>query len=165
MIQALFAEDVQNLNLIVKQINELQEKSKTLSPDLKIVRNFRLQKGAESYTRFSDFLPQAYLNFKKTKDFYDERNAPLRALGIQTFDSSWGIDYEWNLLNYGLIQSARKSFHEKDKAELEMRNHELAFPITFNTNLLNYLLAKYKMAAVENSLKKAEAQKKEAKLG
>ncbi|MBC7427293.1 MAG: TolC family protein [Bacteriovorax sp.] len=44
-------------------------------------------------------------------------------------------------------------------------NKEKEYPITFNTNLLNYLLAKYKKAAVENSLKKAETGKREAKLG
>lgn len=42
---------------------------------------------------------------------------------------------------------------------------EKEYPITFNTNLLNYLLAKYKKAAVLNSLKKAEVAKREAKLG
>jgi outer membrane protein TolC len=152
-------------NVYLDKINSLQSKSQTLSPDLKIVRNYHSQKSAESYTRLSEFLPQAYLNFKRSKDFYDERNAPLRALGIQTYDSSWGINYEWSFLNYGLLQSARKTFSEKDKAELEVENREKAYPITFNTNLLNYLLAKYKKAAVENSLKKAEAGKREARLG
>ncbi len=161
----LFADDTTNLNPALSQITNLQLKSRELSPDLKVVRNYRAQKSAESFTRSSDFLPQAYLNFKRSRDFYDERNAPLRALGIQTYDSSWGIDYTWNLLNYGLIQSARKTYNEKDKAELDLNNKEKAYSIIFNTNLLNYLLAKYKKAAVENSLKKADAGKREAKLG
>ncbi len=152
-------------NPLVTQINALQIKSQDISPDLKIVRNYRSQKNAESYTRFSDYLPQAYLNLKHTKDYYDERNAPLRALGIQTYDSSWGIDYTWSLFNYGIIQATRKTFTEKDKAALEVQNRERAYPITFNTNLLNYLLSKYKKAAVENSLKRADAGKREAKLG
>jgi outer membrane protein len=46
-----------------------------------------------------------------------------------------------------------------------VQNRERAYPITFNTNLLNYLLSKYKKAAVENSLKRADAGKREAKLG
>lgn len=163
--QIIRAEEATQINQILKQINELEEKSKELSPDLKIVRSYRSQKGAESYTRLSNFYPQAYFNLKKSKDFYDERNAILRTLGVITYDSSWGIDYNWDIFNYGLIQAARKTSNEKDKAELDVQNKEKAYPITFNTNLLNYLLAKYKKAAVENSLKKAEEGKKEAKLG
>lgn len=150
---------------ITSKIDSLLEKSKAVSPDLKIVRHYHSQKQAESFTRASDFFPKAYLNFKKTKDFYEERNAPLRALGIYTYDSSWGIDYNWTILNYNLLQNARKTFNEEDKAEIEMESREKAYPISFNTNLLNYLLAKYKKAAVLNSLKKAEAGKKEAQLG
>ena len=149
----------------VQKINELQAKSQSLSPDLKIARSYRSQKGAESYTRLTDFLPQAYLKFQREKDFFEDRNAQLRALGVNPLNSSWGIDYQWTLLNYGVLESARKTFTEKDKAELEVTMKEIEFPITFNTNLLNYLLAKYKKAAVENSLKKAEAGKREAKLG
>ena len=163
--QFLFALEVHPQFSIVKMIDELQNKSRRLSPDLKIVRNFHSQKVAEVYTKSSNFLPQAYLNFKQSKDFYDERNAPLRALGIQNYDSSWGIDYSWSLLNYGLIQSVRKSYTEKDKAELAVSIKEASYPITFNTNLLNYLLAKYKKAAIDNSLKKANEGKREAKLG
>lgn len=150
---------------ITSKIDSLFERSKNVSPDLKIVRHFYSQKKAESANRAGDFFPQAYLNFKKTKDFYEERNAPLRALGIYTYDSSWGIDYNWNLFNYGLIQNARKTFSETDKAEIDVLSKEKSYPVSFNTNLLNYLLAKYKKAAVLNSLKKAEAGKKEAQLG
>lgn len=152
-------------DLILQKIITLQDKSIALSPELKIVKNFRSQKGAESYTRFSDFLPQANFFLKRSKDFYEERNAQLRALGLGVINSSWGIDYQWTLLNYGMFQAGRKTFTEKDKAWLEVLNKEKEYPITFNTNLLNYLLAKYKKAAVENSLKKAETGKKEAKLG
>ena len=150
---------------ILQKISDLQDKSIQLSPDLKIVRNFRSQKGAEAYTRFSDFLPQANLSVKREKDFFEERNAQLRALGLGPFSSTWGIDYKWVLFNYGLVQNSRKTFTEKDKAELEALNKSREYPVIFNTNLLNYLLAKYKKAAVENSLKKAETGKKEAKLG
>jgi outer membrane protein TolC len=152
-------------DLVLQKINQLQDKSVTLSPDLKIVKNFRSQKGAEAYTRFSDFLPKANFNIKREKDFYEERNAVLRSLGLGPFSSTWGIDYQWSLFNYGSISSTRKTFTEKDKAELAVITKEKEFPITFNTNLLNFLLAKYKKAAVENSLKKAETGKKEAKLG
>lgn len=150
---------------LVSQVDALLERSKELSPELKIVRHYESQKKAEVFSKTGTFLPQAYLNFKKTKDFYEERNAPLRKLGIYTYDSSWGIDYNWSLFNYGVIQNARKSFNEKDKADLEVQNKEKEYPVTFKTNLLNYLLAKYKQAAVINSLKKAEAGLKEAKLG
>ena len=163
--QDLFALELQTQSSVIKLINEMQNKSRELSPDFKIVQNYHSQKIAETYTKSSNFLPQAYLNFKRSKDFYDERNAPLRALGIQTYDSSWGIDYNWNLINYGLIQMSRKAFTEKNKAELELSIKEVSYPIVFNTNLLNYLLAKYKKAAIDNSLKKANEGKREAKLG
>ena len=164
-IKGLSAQESAFVNSAMKKISDLQYKSRELSPDLKIVRNFHSQKISETYTKSSNFLPQAYLNFKKSKDFYDERNAPLRALGLQTYDSSWGINYSWNLINYGLIQSTRKSITEQDKAELDLMTIEASYPIAFNTNLLNYLLAKYKKAAIENSLKKADAGRREAKLG
>lgn len=163
-INISFAEDV-SLSLVLEKITAIQDKSVKLSPDLKIVRNYRSQKGAESYTRFSDFLPQANFSVRREKDFYEERNAQLRALGLGPFNSTWAIDYKWTLLNYGTIQAARRTWSEKDKAELDVLNKEKEYPITFNTNLLNYLLAKYKKAAVLNSLKKAETGKKEAKLG
>ena len=152
-------------NDVLQKISKLQEKSLTLSPDLKIVRHLRSQKGAESYTRLTNFLPQANFNIRRDKDFYEDRNAQLRALGLGPFSSTWGIDYEWTLLNYGSIQATRKTLSEKDKADLEISNKEKEYPITFNTNLLNFLLAKYKKAAVENSLQKAETGKREAKLG
>lgn len=161
LVKAL-AEDV---TAVLQNISALKEKSLELSPELKVLRNYRSQKGAESYTRFSNFLPQANLSLRRQKDFYEERNAQLRALGIGIFDSTWAIDYNWTLLNYGLLEAARKTLTEKDKAELEVMNKEKEYPITFNTNLLNFLLAKYKKAAVENSLKKAETGKKEARLG
>lgn len=159
------AVDETTLSPFTSRLDSLLERSKNVSPELKIVRHYYSQKKAEAFSRAGDFLPQAYLNFKKTKDFYEERNAPLRALGIYTYDSSWGIDYSWNLFNYALIQNTRKTLNEKDKAQIEVESKEKSYPISFNTNLLNFLLAKYKKAAVLNSLKKAEAGKKEAQLG
>jgi outer membrane protein TolC len=159
-----YAED-STQNSMLKKIKELENKSIQLSPELKVVRNFYYQKNAEAYTRITAYLPQANFNIKKEKDFFEERNAPLRALGLGPFSSTWSIDYQWSLLNYGSFQASRKSFAEKDKAELEVLNKEKEYPISFNTYFLNYLLAKYKKAAVENSLKKAETGKKEAKLG
>lgn len=163
-IFSCFGQDA-SLEPVLQKITALQDKSLQLSPELKIIRNFRSQKGAESYTRFSDFLPQANFSVRREKDFYEERNARLRELGIGPYSSTWGIDYKWSLLNYGSISAMRKTYAEKDKAELEVMTKEKEYPITFNTNLLNYLLAKYKKAAVENSLKKAETGKREAKLG
>ena len=152
-------------NTILQKMTQLLDKSVQLAPDLKIIRNLRSQKGAETYTRFSDFLPQANFTMRREKDFYEDRNAQLRALGLGPFSSTWGIDYEWTLFKYGSIQAMRKTLTEKDKTDLEISSKEKEYPITFNTDLLNYLLAKYKKAAVENSLKKAETGKKEAKLG
>ena len=162
--QTVFAQ-YQDLSPILLQMQDLQNKSIQLSPFLKVIRNQSSQKKAESYTRFSDFLPKANLSLKKEKDFFEGRNAPLRALGIGPADSTWSIDYQWNLLNYGIIEASRKTLAEKDKVLLELLSKEKEYPITYKTNLLNYLLAKYKKAAVENSLKKAEAGKKEARLG
>lgn len=161
----LKADESHSTHFQLKQITDLEVKSFGISPELKIVRNFRSQKEAEVFSRTSDFLPHAFLNFKRTKDFYEERNDRLKAFGIQTYDSSWGIDYNWNVFNYGLLQAARKSYAEKEKSHLDVSNQEKAYPINFKTYLLKYLLAKYKKVAVENSLKKAESQKKEASLG
>ncbi|MDO9183461.1 MAG: hypothetical protein Q7U04_13690, partial [Bacteriovorax sp.] len=60
-------------SLILQKISQLRNKSEQSSPDLKIVRNARSQKGAESYTRFTNFLPQANFNIKKDKDFFESR--------------------------------------------------------------------------------------------
>lgn len=164
--QALNAQTVDNATLnLLQKINELQAKSRELSPDLKNVRAFNSQKKSESYTRVTTFLPQANLVVKKEKDFFADKNAQLRALNVYPLDSIWGIDYSWSLLNYGAIQATRKTFTEQDKAELDVSIKEQEYPITFNTNVLNYLLAKYKKQAVENSLKKAETGKREAELG
>lgn len=160
-----FAEETTPPDTVLKNITALKNKSFDLSPELKIVRNYRSQKGAENYTRLTQFLPQANFSVRREKDFFEERNAPLRALGLGPFSSTWGIDYRWMLFNYGDIQSLRKTLTEKEKADLLVMNKIKEYPVTFNTNLLNYLLAKYKKAAVENSLKKAETGKKEAKLG
>lgn len=156
------AEDVTSL---LQTVSTLQDRSLLLSPELKVSRQHRSQKGAEAYTRFSDFLPQANFSIRREKDFFEARNAQLRALGLGVLDTTWAIDYRWSLFHYGLLASGRKSFVEKNKAELDMTSKEKEYPISFNTKLLNFLLAKYKKAAVENSLKRAEAQKKEAKLG
>lgn len=163
--QAVTAQDTININSLIEKINKLEAKSVNLSPDLKIVRNFHSQKVSETFTQYSHFLPQASLALKRQNDFFEERTVQLRALGLVPQDASWSIDYQWSLLNYGIIQSTRKASTEADKAFLEVQNKEKEYPINFNTYFLNYLLSKYKKATVENSLKKAEAGKKEAKLG
>jgi hypothetical protein len=154
-----------NPNNFLSQIEILLSKSKELSPELKNVRAFNSQKKYQSITNLTNFLPHANLIVRKEKDFFEERNEQLRALGVYPKDSIWGIDYSWTLFHYGAIQTSRKTFVEKDKAELDVVIKEKQFPITFNTYVLNHLLAKYKNAAVENSLKKAETGKREAELG
>lgn len=152
-------------NSLVTEFNSLREKSKEISPELKTVRAFRSQKKAENYTRFTSHLPNVNLVLKKEKDFFEEKNAALRALGIGVLNSSWSIQYEWSLINLNQIQNTRKSFAEKDKSEIDVEIKENEYPVQFTTYFLDYLLAKYKTAAVENSLKKAETGKKEAQLG
>ena len=154
--------DTQNL---IESFESLKEKSKEISPELKTARAFRSQKKAENYSRFTTHLPNVSLQLRKEKDFFEAKNAPLRALGIGVLNTSWGISYEWSLLNFAQIQNTRKSFTEKDKSEIDVEIKESEYPIQFTTHFLNYLLAKYKTAAVENSLKKAETGKKEAQLG
>ena len=163
-ISTLFAEPP-SLDSTLEKISSLQEKSINKSPEFKNAKELLSQKKAESYTRLTDFFPQANLQLKKQKDFFEERNAQLRAMGYLPLNSTWSIDYQWTLVNYGVIQNARKTFAENDKAVLDLTIKEKEFPINFNTHILNYLLAKYKKAAVENSLKKAETGKREAKLG
>jgi outer membrane protein TolC len=155
----------QSLNHLVEKINHLEAQAIALSPELQTTRAHFNQKKAESFTRFTDFIPQAQLGVRKDKDFFEERNAYLRNLGLAPKTSSWNIDYQWSLINYSRFQNVRKTFAEKSQSELALNNKEKEFPISFRTHLLNYLLSSYKKAAVENSLKRAETGKKEAKLG
>ena len=155
----------QSLNHLVEKINHLEAQAIALSPELQTTRAHFNQKKAESFTRFTDFIPQAQLGVRKDKDFFEERNAYLRSLGLAPKTSSWNIDYQWSLINYSRFQNVRKTFAEKSQSELALNNKEKEFPISFRTHLLNYLLSSYKKAAVENSLKRAETGKKEAKLG
>ncbi len=150
---------------LLQKFEELKEKSREVSPELETARAYRSQKKAENYSRFTTHLPNVNLQLRKEKDFFEEKNAPLRALGIGVLNTSWGINYEWSILNFAQIQNTRKSFTEKDKSEVDVEIKESEYPIKFTTFFLNYLLAKYKTAAVENSLKKAETGKREAKLG
>ena len=155
----------QPINNLVEKINGLESQARTLCPELQTTRALFNQKKAESFTRFTDFVPQAQLGVRKDKDFFEERNAYLRSLGLSPKTSSWNIDYQWSLINYSRFQNARKTFTEKNQSELALLNKEKEFPISFRTHLLNFLLSSYKKAAVENSLKRAETGKKEAKLG
>ncbi|MBY0416330.1 MAG: hypothetical protein K2Q18_19300, partial [Bdellovibrionales bacterium] len=66
---------------LVEKFNVLKESSKELSPDLKIVRAFRSQKKAENHTRLTSHFPNVNLVLRKERDFFEEKNAPLRALG------------------------------------------------------------------------------------
>jgi outer membrane protein TolC len=157
-----FCEPINNL---IHEIGNLEEKSRSLSPQLQSTRAYYNQKKAESYGRFTDFVPQAQLSVRKDKDFFEDRNAYLRNLGLAPKTSAWNIDYQWSLINYSRFQNARKTFAEKNQSELALSNKEKEFSISFRTHLLNYLLSSYKKAAVENSLKRAETGKKEAKLG
>ena len=143
----------------------LLDKSKTLSPEYLSAKAFLSQKKAENITRLTGHLPKATLQLKKEKDFFENRNSSLRALGLGVQDSSWLIGYEWSLFNFAQIQNTRKSFIDKDIAEInvDMKNNE--FAVSFTANYLNYLLARYKTSAVDNSLKKAETGKREAQLG
>lgn len=157
--------EIHDLSSTLARIEALQNKSIELSPELKITRSARSQKKAESYTRLTDFFPQASFLLRKEKDFFIERSTPLRALGIGGYDSSWGIDYRWILFNKSAFDANKKTSAERKKTELDLENKMQEYPIAFNTYLLQYLLSKYKMAAVENSIKKAETGKKEATLG
>ena len=147
------------------QFELLKDKSRALSPELKTARAYRSQKSAQSYTRVTTHLPNVNLILRKEKDFFEDKNAPLRALGIGVLNTSWGLGYEWSLINFAQIDSTRKTFSEQDKSEIDAQIKENEYPIIFTTYFLNYLLAKYKTAAVENSLKKAETGKKEAQIG
>lgn len=157
--------DDKSLSKLVNEVAQLKKESLASSPELKIVESARNQKLAESYTRFTQFLPQANLEIKKQKDFFEERNIQLRALGLTPMNANWSINYQWSLLNYNAIESSRKTWREKDKTQLALELKIKEYPIAFTTSLLNFLLSKYKRATVENSLKKAETGKKEAKLG
>lgn len=150
---------------LLKQFTILKEKSRELAPDLKSARAYRSQKNAENYSRLTSHFPNVNLTLKKEKDFFEEKNTQLRALGIGVLDTSWAINYEWSLLNHAQIASTRKSFIEQDKSEIDAQIKEDQYPIEFTTYFLNYLLAKYKTAAVLNSIKKAETGKKEAQIG
>jgi outer membrane protein TolC len=154
-----------NIAELEGQYKSLLDKSTTLSPDYLTAKALLSQKKAENVTRLTGHLPKATLQLKKEKDFFENRNASLRALGLGIQDSSWLIGYEWSLFNFAQIQNTRKSFVEREIAEInaEIKNDE--FAISFTTNFLNYLLSKYKTSAVDNSLKKAETGKKEAQLG
>lgn len=150
---------------LVSQFEKLKEKSRELSPELKTARAYQSQKSAQSYSRITNHLPNVSLILRKEKDFFEEKNAPLRALGIGVLNTSWGLGYEWSLFNLAQIDNTRKTFSEQDKSEIDSQIKESEYPIFFTTYFLNYLLAKYKTAAVENSLKKAETGKKEAQIG
>jgi len=149
----------------VKEINELKSKSFETAPELKIARSLKSQRSAENYQAFARHTPQAALAFKKDRDILNNTNPLLKTLGFIPPDHSWSINYSWSLFNYGLIQNTLKTQNENSKAELELSNKEKEYAITFSTNLLNFLLAKYKTSAVLNSLKKSDTAKKEAILG
>lgn len=149
----------------IKEIEDLKKQSYETAPDLKISRSLKSEKHAENYLAFSHHAPQAALIFKKDRDVMGNTNPILKTLGFVPPDHSWGINYSWSLFNYGLIQNTLKTVDENSKVELELSNKEKEYGVTFSTNLLNFLLAKYKTSAVLNSLKKSETAKKEANLG
>jgi outer membrane protein TolC len=149
----------------VTEINELKIKSFETAPDLKILKSLKSQKIAEKYLAFSHQTPQAALVLKRDRDVMGSTNPMLKTLGFVPPDHSWGINYSWSLFNYGLIQNSLKTLDENSKADLELSNKEKEYSVTFSTNLLNFLLAKYKTSAVLNSIKKSETAKREANLG
>ena len=108
----------------IAKISELEKMAIERSPELKSVRAFDKQKAAESYSRFTNHLPNAALRVRKEKDFFEERTAQLRALGLVTADSSWSINYEWSILNWANLSRTRKTITEAEKAELELSMKE-----------------------------------------
>jgi hypothetical protein len=149
----------------VQTINELKKKSFETAPELKIVRALKAQRNAEDFEAYAHHAPQAALTFKKDHDVMNNTNPILKTMGIIPPDHSWAINYNWSLFNYGLIQNTMKTHAENSKTELELSNKEKEYSVNFSTNILNFLLAKYKTLAVLNSLKKSETAKKEAILG
>lgn len=143
----------------------MKKKSFDTAPELKISRSLKSQRGSEKYLAIAHHTPQALLAFKKDRDVMGNTNPILKQLGFIPPDHSWAINYNWSLFNYGLIQSSLKTLDENSKAELAVANKEKEYSVAFSTNLLNFLLAKYKTSAVLNSLKKSETAKKEATLG
>jgi outer membrane protein TolC len=154
-----------DLSVYEAKFESLKNKSHELSPDLKSAVAFDAQKAAEQYTSITTHLPMLDLRFRKEKDFYEERNVPLRSLGVIFGAASWTVDYRWSLIDVAQFARTARVFKESDKAELDLQIKEKEFPITFTTLYLNYLLARYKSATLANSIKKAETGKKEAQMG
>ncbi len=144
---------------------ELLNASKKLSPELKKIEAQSKQSTYNLIKAYQDHLPKVQLDIKKTKDFYESNSALMTSLGLNNNDYSWGFNYQWEIFNFGLLNQTRKSHTDKNIHKLELQNTINEFDIKFTSLLQRIVLAKFKLASLDNSIKKAETSLKEVQLG
>lgn len=154
-----------NLETAIDKFQNLLLSSKSLSPELK---KLQAQQNSSKFSlihAYQNQLPHVQLDIKKTKDFYENNSALMQSLGLTKNDYSYGLSYQWELLNYALINQTFKEHTDKNLSQIEYENVQKEFDIKFTASFLKIILAKYKIATLENSIKKAETSLKEVSLG
>jgi len=150
---------------LTDKVQEIKTASYKTAPNLKANEAKYNESVANQYSMVKNHTPNLLFNIKKQKNFYESQSALVKQLGLTTPKYSWGIDYQWSLFNYGNILYTQKTINQKNIDQIDYSNSKSQYDVEFNTAVLNYLLVKYKQAAILNSLKKAETAKKEANLG
>lgn len=150
---------------LIDKVNEIKTASYKTAPNLKAYEAKYHESIANQYSMLKNHTPNLLFNLKKQKNFYESQSVLAKQLGLSTPKYSWGIDYQWSLFNYGNFLYTQKTINQKNIDQLDYQNSRSQYDVEFNTAVLNFLLVKYKQAAILNSLKKAETAKKEASLG
>lgn len=165
LVLLLFVTFNLNASVLIEKVNEIRIVSYQSAPLIKSLEAKYNESIANKYSLIRNYSPNLIFNVKKQKNFYETNSSLLRSLGMTTPKYAWGIDYQWNLFNYSNILITQKSFNQKSIDEIEYQNGKSRYDVEFRAAVLNYILVKYKKAAILNTLKKAETAKKEANLG
>ncbi len=155
----------ENTRQLITKIGTLKEESYQISPvyNTEIIK--RNQSEAKKWNRFSTHLPQLYLQAQKKHDYYENSNEFLRSLGVTKPDYELSINYEWSIFDRTKYLQTKQSVTEDNIQEINASNAVKEYETQFTTLVLDYLLSKYKSAAIANSLQKAQTAKREAQLG
>lgn len=152
-------------SILTDKISEIRNASYQTAPTIKSLEAKYHESIANQYSMIKNHAPNLLLNVKKQKNYYESSSALIKSLGLSTPKYSWGIDYQWSLFNYGALIYTQKTINQKNIVDIEYLTSKFQYDVEFNAAVLNYILVKYKQAALINSLKKAETAKKEANLG
>ncbi len=148
-----------NFNSILQTSVHNSSKIKAINLKKEALKQNKIQSSANLFPNASFFVRDEN---KIIKEF---NNTYLQSLGINNYDKSYGINYQFKIYDRSVFNQVSLAHRSYDWNYHKILKEEKRAKNELFINLLKYILNIYRVKSLENSLEKAEASTKEANLG